>query len=94
MPKYVCDFETVRTIGKNLVGTAGEIKSYLTEYITKIKSDTAGWQSDAKTSFEGVNQVYTATTSGDVEYAVQIGEFIQYAADTIEETDSSISIKI
>lgn len=94
MAKYVCDFEAVRTIGKDLFGTAGEIKSYLTEYSTKIKGDTAGWVSDAKTSFEGVNQAYITATSGDIEYAVQIGEFIQYVADTIEETDSSIPIKI
>ena len=56
MPKYVCDFDTVRTIGKNLAETAGEIKDFLTDYATKITSDTAGWKSDAKTSFEGVNQ--------------------------------------
>ena len=94
MPKYVCDFDTVRTIGKNLAETAEEIKDFLTDYATKITSDTAGWKSDAKTSFEGVNQAYTTTANGDAAYAAQIGGFIQYAADQIEEKDSSIIIKI
>ena len=51
MPKFVCDFDTVKTAGKNLSTTAGEMKESLTGYESNIEGDLKDWNSPAKNSF-------------------------------------------
>lgn len=96
MPKYVCDFETVKQIGSDLVKAADSINTSVTNYATNIEGNLSDWTSSAKNSFVSVNSVQVATTTSNVEYTTKLGEFIQLAAESIEKVDEGLasSIKI
>ncbi len=96
MPKYVCDYDEVKKIGKNLCKTATEIKSSVKSYVSKIDNDLSEWDSAAKNSFSSVNQTQAAATTADAEYTSKLGEFIQVSADSIQQLDEQLasSIKI
>ena len=94
MPKLVCDFDTVKSVGKNLSTTAGEMKESLTGYESNIEGDLKDWNSPAKNSFITVNKTQIATSQADAEIANKLGEFILKAAESIEALDEGLASKI
>lgn len=94
MPKFVCDFDTVKTAGSNLCKTAGEMKTSLDGYASNIDGDLSDWSSPAKTSFTTVNKTQVTTSQADAEFANKLGEFIQKAAESIQALDEGMASQI
>lgn len=91
MSKYVCDFDTLKSIATNLKKYASDMTSALTAYEANIQSDLSGWTGTAKEEFVAgsAEQIASAKT-----YATSIDElsnFITNAVDAIESTESEIS---
>ena len=91
MPKYVCDFDTVKKVGQDVISAANEMNSSSNTYGSRISTDLSGWNGQAKATFitqctDEVNRV--VTKSKDV---LEFGEFIVKSAQSIEELDNSLA---
>ncbi|MBQ6497830.1 MAG: hypothetical protein IJI58_03850 [Bacilli bacterium] len=94
MAKYVCDYETVKEIGKAVCDVAQSVVSDLDTYSGNVESDLNGWNSAAKNSFVVTNAAQVATGKTAAEYATSVGNYIQTAAQKIQETDSELAGQI
>lgn len=94
MPKLVCDFEAVKTIGDNLIKTAGEMTDSLKTYSGNIDNDLSGWNSPAKNSFTSANTTQVTTANANAELATKLGEFIKLGAESIQKLDEELASKI
>lgn len=51
MPKYVCDFDTVRSVADKLIETASKLESDSSNYYSNMNSSLNGWSSTSKNNF-------------------------------------------
>lgn len=91
MPKYVCDFEQVRSIADNLAKTAQDYGSDLTTYEKNINSNLHDWESPAKSAFTTTNATQVATSNVDVEFATQLSNYIKDSATSIENLEEELA---
>ena len=56
MAKYVCDVESVFSIGEKVCQTASDITTSVTNYSSKITSDLSTWTGTAKDAFTKSNE--------------------------------------
>ena len=91
MAKYVCDFDTVTTIGKEICTAASDINSAISDYNSTIDSHLSSWEGSAKTSFEKTNATQVATSKKDATYINELGEYIQSAAKSIQALEEELA---
>lgn len=91
MEKYVCDFDGVRAVCKDLHTAASDMNGYVGTYNENIQSDLGGWEGVAKNAF-------ISSLSEQIDRAIRIsGQLdgvasgIEKAVDAIQELESSIS---
>ena len=95
MPKYVCDFEQVYSIGESLCNVSNDIHSSVTSYSSNISSDLSSWDGDAKNSFVSTNDSHIENVEKDLKYINEFGEFIKNASKDIEALETELaSLKI
>ena len=51
MSKYVCDFESLKTIANNLKKHVSDMNTALSAYETNMQSDLSGWTGTASKQF-------------------------------------------
>ena len=91
MPKYVCDFGTVNSIGEQLCQAATDLNSSVDTYSKTIESDLSSWEGAAKTAFTKTNTTQVTTAKQDAAYVNELGEFIKTAAKSIESVESDLA---
>ena len=91
MPKFVCDFATVKSAGKSIATSASDIRTSISTYSSKIEENLAGWDSTTKTSFVSVNEEEVTKANGMSDYAEKLGQFIEEAATKIEELEEELA---
>ena len=91
MPKYVCDFEQVHSIGESLCNVSNEIHSSVTSYSSKIDSDLSSWDGVAKNAFVKTNESHIQNVENDLKYINDFGEFIKNVSKEIESLESELS---
>ena len=85
MPKYVCDFDTVRDAATKIQEAAAEMQSEIENYSKTIEQSLSGWDSIvAKVAFIIVNQRKVEAALMASAYANQLGLYIEDAANSIE----------
>ena len=89
--KYVCDIETVNSIGQEVVNAAGELNTSITNYSSKITSDLSGWNGSAKDSFTTANNSQVESAKADSEYVEKLGNFIIKAAQEISKIEEQLA---
>ena len=95
MAKYVCDFDTVKKVGEDIIQAANELASSSTTYASKINSDLAGWNGTAKNTFMTQCDAEVSSHTAQSKELIEFGEFIVKTAQSIEELDNSLAtIKI
>ena len=95
MPKYVCDFEQVYSIGESLCNVSNDIHSSVTSYSSNISSDLSSWEGVAKDSFVLTNDSHIENVEKDLKYINEFGEFIKKASKDIESLETELaSLKI
>lgn len=91
MPKYVCDFEQVYSIGESLCNVSNDIHSSVTSYSSKIDSDLSSWDGVAKNAFVKTNESHIQNVEKDLEYINEFGEFIKSASKEIESLENELA---
>ena len=95
MPKYVCDFEQVYSIGESLCNVSNDIHSSVTSYSSNISSDLSSWEGVAKNAFVKTNDSHIENVEKDLKYINEFGEFIKNASKDIEALETELaSLKI
>ena len=94
MAKYVCDYETVIEIGKQVCSTAQTINGDLDTYKGAVEKDLADWKSIAKNSFVTTNTAQVTAGKAMAEVANSVGSYIQAAAQAIQSTDEGLAGQI
>ena len=95
MPKYVCDFEQVYSIGESLCTVSNDIHSNVTSYSSKIDGDLSSWDGVAKYAFVKTNESHIQNVEKDLTYINEFGEFIKKSSKEIESLESELaSLKI
>ncbi len=94
MAKYVCDYETVIEIGKQICSIAETIGGDLDTYKGTVEKDLSGWNSVAKNSFVTTNTAQVAAGKAMAEVATSVGTYIQSAAQAIQSTDEGLAGQI
>ena len=78
MAKYVCNCVVVDNIGKELKNIAEELNTSISEYGSKIESDLANWNGQAKASLlNNINGVYIPVTKDLIQTIDNLGDFIE-----------------
>ena len=95
MPKYVCDFQQVYSVGESLCEISKDIHDNVTTYSSNISSDLSSWDGDAKNSFVSTNDSHIENVEKDLKYINEFGEFIKNASKDIEALETELaSLKI
>lgn len=91
MPKYVCEFATVKEAGTSLKNEAGEMTSATGTFESGISSDLSTWTGEAKTAFDSSLSNVVSTTKETAAFAEKLGTHIEEAATKIEDLDNEIA---
>ncbi len=92
MPKYVCAFDEVYTIGENICTAATELQNSITTYSTNIDSDLSGWEgAGAKTSFSTAKNDQVKSAVADCTYINEVGEFVKTCSKSIKELEDELA---
>jgi uncharacterized protein YukE len=91
MAKYVCDFDQVYSIGEKVVSTVTELESSLNTYSSSIDSNLTGWTGDAKSSFSTTNAEQVKTSTADLSFAKELGEFIKSSSKQIQQLEEQLA---
>ncbi len=91
MAKYVCDFDQVQSVGKNICDAASEMETSVSTYSSNIDGDLSGWNGAAKDSFNTTNTEQVAQATSNAQSMNELGNFIQDAAQSIQSLDSELA---
>ena len=91
MAKYVCDFQTVNTIAKNLENQANELINSMGSYTSTLSSDLTKYTGDAKNNFIASNQTKAQTIKSNAVQISELSKFIKDASDRIQEAESQLA---
>jgi len=91
MAKYVCDTQEVYNIGESLCTISNDIHSSVTTYSSKVDTDLASWEGNAKSAFVKTNDSHIQNVEKKLKYINEFGEFIKKAAKEIESLESELA---
>ena len=91
MPKYVCDFETVKDNGNKMLDIAKSISSSINTYSQTIDKDLSSWEGVAKNSFDKTNTNQIEAGKKTANYVNEKGEFILKVANSIEQLETELA---
>ena len=91
MAKFVCDTAVVKEAGKKIATSAGDVRTSISNYSSKIEGELSGWDSSSKTSFIDVNEKQVTESNNMSDYAEQLGKFVEEAATKIEELEEELA---
>ena len=95
MPKYICDTDKVREDGKDLVNCAereAEVLNTLSKN-GKEKLSSDNWTGDAKDSFAVTYEKVGNYACENAYHLQNLGLYLQFVADTIDETEEMLAKK-
>lgn len=91
MPKYVCDFDTVRNVADKLIETASKLESDSANYYSNMNSSLSGWSSSSKNNFVMQCDNKSKEAIEHAHDACELGEHIKNAVGKIEELESELA---
>ena len=91
MPKYVCDFAAVNSIGEQMCQAASDLTTSVDTYSKTIENNLSSWEGAAKTAFTQTNTTQVTTAKKDAAYVNELGEFIKTAAKSIEDVETGLA---
>lgn len=95
MAKYVCDFQSVTTIGEKLCQVSSDISASINNYSSTIEKDLSSWSGVAKNSFESTNTAQVSNAKEYSKYINLLGEYIKGVSKGIETLENELaSLKI
>lgn len=93
MAELLCDFEAVKTAGKNLIDASGDYDSAISTYDSGIDNDLAGWVSSAKNAFQEQKTAQVAASKVVALQTKAVGEYVKACAEAIEELEQELASK-
>lgn len=91
MAKYVCDFEQVYAVGEKVCESVTELETAVSTYSSHIDSDLSTWSGVAKDSFTTTNKEQVQSTTTDLAYVKDLGEFIKSSSKSIQELEEQLA---
>ena len=91
MSKYVCDFDTVKTIANNLKSQVSDLNNALSAYETNLQSDLSGWSGLAQNEFTSFSEQQIANARKYVTSIDELANFLNNAVNVIETAETEIS---
>lgn len=91
MPKYVCDFDTVRSVADKLIDTASKLENDSTNYYSNMNSSLSGWSSSSKNNFVMQCDNKSKEAIEHARDASELGEHIKNTVSKIEELESELA---
>ena len=73
MPKYVCDFDAVKTIGESLKNESTDMTTSTKTFETNIASDLSSWTGGGKDSFNTSISEIVSMTNETSSFAEKVG---------------------
>ena len=91
MAKYVCDFQTVTSLGDKLCSISADTTREIDSYNSQISSCLSSWSGNAKNSFEKANKSQVDSTKNEIKKLNELGEFIKKSAKSIQSLDDELA---
>ena len=91
MSKYVCDFDTVKTIANNLKSQVSDLNNALSAYETNLQSDLSGWSGLAQNEFTSFSEQQIDNARKYVTSIDELANFLNNAVNVIETAETEIS---
>ena len=91
MAKYVCDFETVTSVGNSIKEAGNDLLAETNKYSSSIDTSLSGWSGTAKeTAMKQVNEQSAKYVSSAMN-VVAYGQYLIDISNEIEKTESELS---
>ncbi len=91
MAKYVCDFETVTSIGEQLIESSNDMASSVKSYSSTIDNDLNSWDGKAKSSYKTINDGQIEAANNNSQEMEALGTFIKGASEAIENLETNLA---
>ena len=91
MAKYVCDFETVSSVGQQLVNDSSEMTSATSEYSGKFDSSLSSWNGSSKSGLSTQFKGQVDIANQKAEYLNEFGQFVVQTVQSMQELESQLS---
>lgn len=91
MSKYVCDYDSIDTISKQIKEKANNMTNFLNQYIKEIESSLSRWNSDSKESFIKKNNEEVAKIKNVISNIEKLSEFLSSSSTAIKNKDDDLS---
>lgn len=91
MAKYVCDFETVTSVGNSIKEAGNGLLAETNKYSSSIDTSLSGWSGTTKeTAMKQVNEQSAKYVSSAMN-VVAYGQYLIDVSNEIEKTESELS---
>ncbi len=91
MAKYACDTDAVRKAGKKIVKIADDTAADYINSVENIDGLLQNWGGEAQESYVEAELQRAQTTVNSVESLRNFGYYLQFVADTIDETEEELA---
>ena len=91
MAKYICEFGSVISAGQKIIEAAGDLTNAANTYSSRIESDLAGWNGEAKGNFTSTCTSQVQATLAKAQEISAFGEFVVKAAQSIQQLDDQLA---
>ena len=91
MSRYVCDFESLRTIATNLKKHVSDMNTAVAAYETNMQSDLSGWTGMASREFLGQSSKQIENARKYITSIDELANYINDAVTKIENAENEIS---
>lgn len=91
MSKYVCDFESLKSIATNLKKQVSDMNTALSAYENNLQSDLSGWSGIAQKEFISNSEQQISNARKYVTSIDELANFITDAVSRIESVEAAIS---
>jgi len=91
MAKFVCDFDTVASIGQQLIDSSSEMNGATKTYSSTIDSDLSQWTGTAKTSYKSTSDGQIQVAQANSQEMESLGTFIKEASKAIQALEEQLA---
>lgn len=91
MPKYVCDFDAVRSVANKLIDTSSKLESDSSNYYQNMNSSLSGWDGSSKSNFVSQCDNKADEAIINAQEANKLGEHIKNTVSKIEQMEAELA---
>ena len=91
MPKYVCNFDAVKSTCSSLRNRSAELRKNLSRCEANVDSELANWTGDSAEVVKSSNESAYQTLAEDIDTLEVMADYLEEAASVIQAAEDSLS---